>query len=686
MQLALLIMKSDRSIFTKFSSDKLIELSWCYLAVLIPSIFFKNSYLAKIFSDSSNVIINSLVSNPSVYSKYLYVPLFYGSDILEALVIVFLLYLVKNYLLRNKVRYFYSYAIMTLLLVVFFNWMSLKELSTLLTFETMAISLNWVWDNPEILQSYITRKRDILYIGIILIAAIVWSFLPYLLHFATRRFFLGEKFYRIILAAIILFVPTISIAGLLVSTYKYTETPVPFKGYWSSTFASIYGINSVDLTQINVPPKIELFKSYNDLAYPLKMGESPGHLVDLAVAGTGKKHVVIVSLETAARKYYPIINNPKFPTFNRMSKSAIISEKHHANTPFTNWANFSILTGVYPKPGGKLAKYGSFHTDGLPSVLKDYGYISTVIDSYLIDWHKGMKTFSKTYENLGFDYQLDTGGDVELLELKKSGAIRYTRALRAEQKSFEKAKTRILDAKNNGKSAFVFVDTIFGHFEWKAKPGDEKLPSKEKILGIIGEFDIMFSELISFLEKENILEETIIVVTGDHGLRYKQEYESLNEEMAFSSVEFNVPMMIYAPGLIKQQVRLPYITSHIDFVPTVLELLGINSEEYFYHGSNMLDRKIEQRITFMMNTALSPVDGFHLKGKFFSYNNLSGRVEVSDDFMSFELLTEQNKPDEKIQTPLSAQKVREALKGATEHFNVTAAYFLSREKSVKATP
>ena len=70
------------------------------------------------------------------------------------------------------------------------------------------------------------------------------------------------------------------------------------------------------------------------------------------------------------------------------------------------------------------------------------------------------------------------------------------------------------------------------------------------------------------------LDKTLIVILGDHGLRTRREYPPFHAG-TLDDVTFHVPLVLYAPGVVESTVRIPWMTSHIDIAPSVLDLLGI---------------------------------------------------------------------------------------------------------------
>ena len=136
------------------------------------------------------------------------------------------------------------------------------------------------------------------------------------------------------------------------------------------------------------------------------------------------------------------------------------------------------------------------------------------------------------------------------------------------------------------------------------------------------------------LASHHLEDEAIIVVTGDHGLRFALEFDSVGEPIRHGDLMFNVPLVIYAPALIQRRITLPWVTSHIDLAPTILDLLGIPRDGLLLQGENVLDSRLEERVTLLpsgMFVPMYPVDGFHYLGNVYSWAYVVDRVNVRAD-------------------------------------------------------
>lgn len=142
--------------------------------------------------------------------------------------------------------------------------------------------------------------------------------------------------------------------------------------------------------------------------------------------------------------------------------------------------------------------------------------------------------------------------------------------------------------------------------------------------------DAWLRELIETIEKAGRLERTVIAVTADHGLRTRAEDPGLavgrlSEDM------FRVPLLIYAPQALQEPVRIENPTSHIDFAPTLLALLGKGPATARMQGVPLWQRRAEHRLYFL-GSAYGGAEGFVENGTYYMRQSLSGAVYRHDRF------------------------------------------------------
>jgi membrane-anchored protein YejM (alkaline phosphatase superfamily) len=97
--------------------------------------------------------------------------------------------------------------------------------------------------------------------------------------------------------------------------------------------------------------------------------------------------------------------------------------------------------------------------------------------------------------------------------------------------------------------------------------------------------DTIVSRMVRALEERGQLDRTIIVITGDHGQEFF-ETGYLGHNSAFSTYQTMVPMILYWPGV--KPGRESRLTSHLDVVPTMFDLLGVRADPALYSQGRSL--------------------------------------------------------------------------------------------------
>lgn len=106
--------------------------------------------------------------------------------------------------------------------------------------------------------------------------------------------------------------------------------------------------------------------------------------------------------------------------------------------------------------------------------------------------------------------------------------------------------------------------------------------------GAIAYMDACIQNILTAVEKLGIEEETLIIITSDHG-------ETLNEHQCWydhhSLYEHNlvVPLILKYPGKLPEGKRVSEITLIKDIMPTILELIGVETNITF-DGQHILSR------------------------------------------------------------------------------------------------
>ena len=97
-------------------------------------------------------------------------------------------------------------------------------------------------------------------------------------------------------------------------------------------------------------------------------------------------------------------------------------------------------------------------------------------------------------------------------------------------------------------------------------------------LRCIKSVDDSVGEILDYLEKNNLTENTIIVYTSDQGF-YMGEHGWFDKRFMYEE-SFRTPLIISYPGIVARGVESSTLVQNIDFAPTYLDLAGADIPEH----------------------------------------------------------------------------------------------------------
>lgn len=163
---------------------------------------------------------------------------------------------------------------------------------------------------------------------------------------------------------------------------------------------------------------------------------------------------------------------------------------------------------------------------------------------------------------------------------------------------FDDLKKQLLNNPRGGRFHFVSLDSAHYNYYWPEdhfKPlhtdcaGNVSYgsinPTKEEIREVVKRYenavhwiDQQVAEFIEFLKSQNRYEDSLIILTGDHGEEF-QEHGSWFHCSNLKRPQTEVPLMIKWPQWVEKQPAQKQV-SHLDVMPSVLEALGLDEKYY----------------------------------------------------------------------------------------------------------
>ncbi len=276
-----------------------------------------------------------------------------------------------------------------------------------------------------------------------------------------------------------------------------------------------------------------------------------------------KPNVVLITVDTLRADHLECYGYRRIrtPHINRLAEDGILFENAYSHSPLTLPSHWSILTGTYPFVHG-IKENAFFSTNSnivnLAQILKGEGYSTAAfVGAFVLDRRFGLgKGFDHYYDN--FDWQ--SHSNVSPADVQRSG----DKVVSAFEDWLSQAKTGAL---------FAWVHLYDPHDPYQPPPPFDQEYAQAPYDGEIAFVDTLIGRIVSHLG-ERALENTLIVLTGDHGESLGEHSEDTHGYFIYDS-SLHVPLIMRVPGRhfggakVKAQVR------SIDIIPTVLGLAGL---------------------------------------------------------------------------------------------------------------
>lgn len=281
-------------------------------------------------------------------------------------------------------------------------------------------------------------------------------------------------------------------------------------------------------------------------------------------------NIVLIVIESWR---FDSMNSEITPNINNFSKKSIEFKNHNANANQTRQGIFSIFYGI---PGSYWdAALLSGTTPVLMDILQKKDYQLGIFASSALTSPEFNRTIFAKVPNLRINTDATTSNlrDIKITE---------------EFNNF-------IDNVSNDKPffGFLFYDTPHSYsfdnniYPAKFKPYSNNknyisMDSKKELFNLykntVGFTDVLVGQVLAKLEEKNLLNNTVVIITGDHA----EEFDDLNKNYYghlgnYSKYQTEVPFIIYMPD--KQPAVYEYETSHIDIAPTLIKnVFGSNTD------------------------------------------------------------------------------------------------------------
>jgi len=312
--------------------------------------------------------------------------------------------------------------------------------------------------------------------------------------------------------------------------------------------------------------------------------------LDVAAASRQARHnVLVVVLEGVQYKYTSFADRDSdlTPYLAGMAAQGVEFSNMRSALTHTTKALFALFSGRFPSASQDIA-------EAVPAV-KPYGGIATIVrdklDYRTAFFQSAMGNFESRpglIYNLGFDefWARDDLNDPNT----------FVGYLGSDEFSMLKPVTDWIQAEERPFFAVLLCSVSHDPYvvpEWFGEPEEEPVDRYRQSILYTDKF---LAALDVEMTRLNMADETIFCVIGDHGEAFGEHGLLGHNRIAFDEL-LHIPFCLRAPFLVEPGSKITHPVSSVDLTPTLLGLLGLETESAGFDGLNVLgevpaDRKV----------------------------------------------------------------------------------------------
>ena len=308
-------------------------------------------------------------------------------------------------------------------------------------------------------------------------------------------------------------------------------------------------------------------------------------------------NIVFLIMESVGTRYMfdtSYGNRMPMPFLNQLVKESWYLKRHYTASNISTKAVFSLLSGLYDF--FRRETFGIRSDASVPSI---YSFLADHEERFLvtpapINWYFP-KAFAKNsgltemhhFENLNFK-----------VKEEQHSLGRYIGRDEIQTMDF------FIQKINRAKEPFLAIYLSFtAHLPYFDYGPDYRVMEDDgrtisRYYNNLNLLDHMIRRLYENLQKQGLLERTILVIVGDHGQAFGQHHPDNYMHHRYSYNEnLETPAILYQPALFSP-MSFEFPTSHVDILPTLLDAMGIPHDPLLFDGESLFHHRLKRTFVF----------------------------------------------------------------------------------------
>lgn len=285
------------------------------------------------------------------------------------------------------------------------------------------------------------------------------------------------------------------------------------------------------------------------------------------------RNIVMITIESMSASFMERYGNTDHltPVLDSLYREGLAFDRVYATGNRTVRGLEAVTLSLPPCPGQSIIKRqgnGGMHSIG--QLLRDKGYSATFFyggNSYF----DNMETF---FSGNGYDIVDQRQYAPDEITFANIWGV-------CDEDAYRKVISVLDEESKTGTPFFAHIMTVSNHRPFTYPAGKISIPHDAKSRnGGVMYSDYALGQFFTQASKEPWFDNTIFLITADHCASSAGKTEIPLEK-------YHIPALIYAPGFVEPQL-VEGTVSQIDLMPTLLALLDMDYDSYFF-GRNVFD-------------------------------------------------------------------------------------------------
>lgn len=306
-------------------------------------------------------------------------------------------------------------------------------------------------------------------------------------------------------------------------------------------------------------------------------------------------NVILITLDTTRADALGAYGNRRVrtPALDALAERGHLFESCYSHAPITLPSHSSILSGMLPTDHGvrnNIAYAFPPAKTTLPERLQAAGFATgAFVSSFILDRRFGLHAGFDLYEDQIVHYDKSLAKHEIVTRRAAATTDLFLPWLAERQERF-----------------FAWVHFYDAHWPYEPPLPFRQAYADDPYLGEVASMDLEIGRIVRALERQGLLERTLVVVTADHGESFLEHGEQTHGFFCYASTT-HVPLILSQPLYGRAGERFRHMVQSIDLTPSILAALGL-TEEGPFDGHSLADRRPRE----IYSEATIPNEDFYL--------------------------------------------------------------------------